>query len=136
MICGSMTFSKEMSATKKKLEKLGHKVSLPYDIDVHLKDDTFIDDLEKDFEHCVKLEVLRKCFEQVAQNQAILVLNYPKNGVKGYIGTSSLMEIGLAYYLRKKIFLMYDTPTPDQARWAHEVRITQPVIINGDLGKI
>lgn len=133
MICGSMTFSRQMVQVKKKLEKLGHEVSLPCDIEIHLDNPDFINDFEKNHRHAVKTDIMRKCFQLVAENDAILVLNYPKNGIRGYIGTSSLMEIGLAHYLGKKIFLLNETPPATKVRWAHEVRIMQPVILNGDL---
>ena len=136
MICGSMTFSKQMVQVKKKLEKLDHIVSLPRDIEIHLDNPSFIDDFEKNHHHAVKTDIMRKCFQLVAENEAILVLNYPKNGVRGYIGTSSLMEIGLAHYLGKKIFLLNEVPQPLKARWAHEVRIIQPVILHGNLETI
>jgi hypothetical protein len=79
---------------------------------------------------------MRKCFREIEESDAILVLNYPKNGIQGYIGTASLMEIGLAYHLGKKIFLLNPLPHSSEQRWAHEVRIIQPTILNGDFTKI
>ena len=136
MICGSMTFSKEMIKAKNKLEEMGHDVRVPCDIDVHLDDEDFIDDLEKDFEHCVENEVMKKCFSKVEESDAILVLNYEKNNISGYIGTSTLMEMGLAYYFDKRIFLLFSPPQYSKHRWAHEVRVFQPEILNGDLEKL
>jgi hypothetical protein len=52
------------------------------------------------------------------------------------MGASVLMEIGLAYYLKKKIFLLYPPPPLDVAKYSHEVLIMQPIILNGDLSKI
>ena len=52
--------------------------------------------------------------------------------MSGYVGTSSLMEMGLAYYLGKKIYLLNELPSPETARWAHEVLSFQPTILNGD----
>jgi len=46
------------------------------------------------------------------------------------------MEMGLAYYLRKKIFLLYPPPPVKQEKYTHEVLIMQPVILDGDLDKI
>ncbi len=74
--------------------------------------------------------------DDIARSDAILALNHPKNGVNGYVGTSELIEMGLAYYLGKRTFLLHPTPSPSEARWAHEVRIMQPVMINGDFGLI
>ena len=109
---------------------------MPCDTDVHLDDSNFIDDLDKDYEHCVKNKVMEKCFDLIADSDAILILNYPKNGISGYVGTSTLMEIGLARYLGKKIFVLNELPDYNQHRWVHEVRIMQPIILNGDFGKV
>jgi hypothetical protein len=136
MICGSMTFSREMIDVKEKLEGLGHSVTVPCDVDAHLDDENLIDDLDADYEHCMKNDILKASMGDIARSDAILVLNHPKNGVKGYVGTSGLIEMGLAYYLGKRIFLLYPAPSPSEARWAHEVRIMQPVVINGDFGMI
>lgn len=136
MICGSMTFSKEMVDAKNKLNELGHPAKVPCDTDLHIKDTEFIDDLDADYEHCVKNNIMKTSMDDIAESDAILVINYPKNGVNGYIGTSTLMETGLAYYLGKKIFLMFPTPLPSEARWAHEIKIFQPKVINGDFSLI
>lgn len=136
MICWSMTFAKEMTDTKRKLEDLGHSVFVPSDIESYLKDPSLIDNLEENYKHTIEKDVLRNCFNLVAKSDAILVLNYAKNKIKGYVGTSALMEIGLAYYFGKKIFLLNPMPKPKDARWAHELAIIQPVVINGDLAKI
>ncbi len=136
MICGSMTFADKIMALKAGLEKLGHTVSVPVDADTHSSDPSLIDDLDRDYEHCVENDVMRKCMNVLANNDAVLVANYPKNGVNGYIGTSTLMELGLAHYLNKKIFLLYPTPHYKEARWAHEVRIFKPTVLNGDINAI
>ncbi|MBL7206631.1 MAG: hypothetical protein ISS36_03465 [Candidatus Aenigmarchaeota archaeon] len=136
MICGSMSFAKEMMEAKKKLESMGHEALLPCDIDLHLEDSEFIDDLDKDFEHCIENQVMETCFGFIEKSDAIVVLNHPKNDIDGYIGTSTMMEIGLARYLNKKIFILNNLPDYKDHRWVHEVRIMQPVMLEGDLNKI
>ena len=136
MICGSMTFAKEMLETEKKLEKLGHDAEIPCDTEEHVNDPEFTDDLEKDHKHCVENQIMEKCFKKVEENDAILVLNYPKNGIESYIGTASLMEMDLARHFGKKIFLLNEPPHHSQHIWVHEVRILQPIIIKGNFEKI
>jgi hypothetical protein len=136
MICGSMSFAKKMAETKKSLEKLGHKVFLPIDIGIHLSDSSFSENLDADYRHCVENNTIKKCFDLIAKSDGILVLNLNKNGKEGYIGTSGLMEIGLAHYLGKKIFLLNKLPSYHNARWAHEISIMKPVILDGDFGKV
>ncbi len=136
MVIGSMTFAKEMLQAKQELERLGLKAEIPFDVEHHIKDEGAIDDLERNFRYCVENDVVHKGFQQVADADAVLVLNYPKNGISGYIGTSALMEMAIAYWLRKKIFLLHAPPSDRVHRWAHEVKIMQPIILYGNLSKI
>ena len=136
MICGSMAFASEMLSTKAKLEKLGHIVWVPEDTDVHIKNQEFVDDLEGNIKYAAETNIMKRCFDLVAKSDAILVLNLKRKGIDGYIGTSALMEIGLAYYLGKKIFLYNSIPHYNDVRWAHEITIMRPSIINGDINKI
>ena len=132
MICGSMHFAKEMLQAQKILEELGHHVRVPSDVYECLENP----ELNMDFDYCVKTEIDKKDFQQVADSEAILVLNYPKNGIDGYIGGATLMDIGIARHLGKRIFLLHDIPSENVLRYALEVRITNPTILNGDLKKI
>lgn len=135
-LSGSMKFAREMTETRDKLRVLGHDAVIPFGTEHHLKDAEFVDNLEDNMAWCIKHDVMRKCFEEVAGSDAILVLNYKRRGIDGNIGISALMEMGIAHYLRKKIFLLFPIPHFREHRWAHEVMIMQPVILNGDLKKI
>jgi len=135
-ICGSLTFANNMIEVKQKLEKLGHQVNLPPDTEIVVGGKLDHNDLEADFEHCVENDILKKHFANIERSDAVLILNYDKNGIKGYVGTSTFMEIGLAYFLNKKIFLLNLLPHHSEHRWVHEVRIINPVILNGNLSKI
>jgi len=132
MICGSMHFAKEMLEAQKSLQGLGHDAKIPSDTLECLENP----ELNMDFDYCVRTQIDKKDFQQVADSDAILVLNYPKNGIKGYIGGATLMEIGLARHLGKKIFLLHDIPSEDELRYALEVRLTSPVVLGGDIKKI
>ena len=126
-----MCFAKEMLETKKQLETLSHQVSVPYDINDHLKDPTLRNNTERDRVHSIGIDIYRKCFEILANNEAILVLNINQRGVDGYIGAAVLMEIGLAYYLNKKIFLL--NPVSPKERYREDVIILGAIVLNGDL---
>ena len=131
-ICGSMYFAKEMLEAKKKLEEMGHMISVPSDIYKCLKNP----DLSMDLEHCLRTNVQKECFDSIVKNDAILVLNYDKNGIKNYIGGATLMEIGIAQALNKKIFLLYPPPKIEDQRHSLEVQLAKPIILNGELSKI
>lgn len=136
MVIGSMTFAKEMLQTKESLERLGYVADIPFDVEFHLNDERVIDDLEKNFQYCREHDVIWKGFQQVADADAVLVLNLPKNGIPGYIGTSAFMEMGVAHWLRKKIFLLYEPPDQNEYRWAHEAKIMATKVLGGDLAQI
>jgi len=136
-ICGSMHFSKEMLEAQKKLKELGHIAEVPCDTKEFAENhEMTTDDHEKNYKWCIDNDIIRKSFDSIAESDAILLLNYPKNGIYGYIGASGLMEAGLAYYLKKKIFLLFPPPPPQEVKSSHEILIMQPVILNGDLSLI
>ena len=132
VICGSMAFAKEMLETKKSLEDAGHEALIPSDTEDCVKNP----ELNSDLEHCIRTQIDKECFDKIERSDAILVLNYPKNGIDRYVGGATLMEIGLARHLDKKIFLLYDIPREDQLRYALEIKITEPTILNGNLSRI
>lgn len=136
VICGSMKFAKEMLEAKSKLEDMGHEVDIPCDAQQVADGLHDHDNLEADYKHCIENDIMRKCFNMIEESDAILVLNYPRNGVKGHVGAASLMEIGIAYHLGKKIFLLNPPPTVKEARYSHEIRIMEPIVLNGNLKRM
>jgi len=131
VICGSMYFAKEMLEVKAQLEEMGHFVFVPSDIDDCVKNP----ELSMDMKHCLRTNVQKECFDKVAESDAILVLNYKRNGVKGYVGGATLMEIGIAQCLDKKI-LLYPPPKIEDLRYSLEIQLAKPRILNGDLDLI
>lgn len=136
MISGSMAFAKEMLTTKETLEKMGHEVGLPFETEVHIENPAFVDDLANNLQYCIDNDVIHHSFDFIEKADAVVVVNYPRKGINGYIGTSTLMEIAIAYHFRKKIFLLFPIPHFNEVRWAHELVIMQPTILNGDLSKV
>jgi len=62
------------------------------------------------------------------------VLNYDRKGINNYIGGNTLIEIGYAHILHKKIFLL--NPIPEIEFYKSEIEAVRPVILNGDISKI
>lgn len=136
MICGSMKYVKEMVKLEQELKALDHNVVLPIGFEKNLEIPNFTDNLEEDLEYCIREDIMRKNFNQISKQDAILVVNKSKHGIDGYLGTAVLMELAIAYFLKKKIFLLHDIPHFNEHRWAHEVTIMQPTILKGDILKI
>ena len=131
-----MKFVHDMVETKAELDKLGHEAFVPHGSEPHLTDSDFVENLDDNLTFCIENNVMKRNFDLVGESDAILVLNKQRNNINGYIGVSALMEMAVAHHLDKKIFLLNDVPDHNQHRWAQEVRIMQPVIINGDLIKV
>lgn len=130
-VCGSMAFHKSLIEIKNRLEELGHEVFLPHTEyqDFH---ELRKNDAEKWFN--LKPQFIKEHFENIKKSDAILVLNYDKNGVKNYIGGSSFLEMGIAFDLNKRIFLL--NPAPNNMPYTEEIEVIKPVIINEDFTKI
>ncbi len=131
-LCGSMYFSREMLGAKAKLEGMGHIVSVPSDINDCAKNP----ELSMDMEHCLRTNVQEECFKSIAESDAILVLNHKRNGIEGYIGGATLMEIGIAQHLKKKFFLLYPPAKIEDQRYSLEVQLAKPIILNGNINLV
>ncbi len=131
-ICGSMVFAQQMLDVQKQLVELGHETIVP--IDTH--DCLAKPELQVDLDWCTSQNLDKDHFNKIADSDAVLILNYPKNNIKGYIGGSSLMELAVARHLDKKIFILHDLPNEDDLRYVLEIKTMKPIILNGDLTKI
>lgn len=134
MICASVSFAAEMLKAKKILENNGHTVLLTGDVAYHIEHPQTKLDFKAELKFAVEKNVLDEGFKKIAESDAILVLNYPKNEIKGYLGTAVLMEMALAYYLKKKIFLLNEIDKSQ--RYALEVQLINPTVIGGDFNRI
>jgi len=136
VVGGSMTFAKEQIEAKKSLESRGYDVLITDDIEEFLGDLSVKTKMgfEDEVELCRKYDVIRTFFNKIAEADAMLVINGKKKGIEGYLGTSVLMEIGLAYYLNKKIYLV--NPVDRCQSYAPEVAAMDPIIIGSDFGLV
>jgi predicted RNA-binding protein with PUA domain len=128
-ICGSMSFGKEMIETQRKLEEMGHIVIIPENTHAYANGTINIENkLEK-----MKLDVIRKYYNEIKESDAILVLNYTKNGIENYVGGNSLIEMAFAHVLDKKIFLLNPIP---HMNYSDEIESFFPIVLNGKIENI
>lgn len=142
-LCASIAFYDQMIEVQKKLEQLGHEVKLPpsefkdqngsviTEKEFYAKRKTETDDTSWVWDE--KEKAMRLHFQKVEWSDAILVLNYDKNGIANYIGGNTLLEMGLAFYLGKKIFLFNGIPA---ISYKEEILGLKPIVIGQDLTKI
>lgn len=80
-----------------------------------------------------KTQLIIDYFNLIVNSDIVLVANYTKRGIDGYIGANTLMEIGMALYHNKLIYLMNDVP---DMQYKEEILACNPIILKGDLNKI
>lgn len=142
-ICGSIAFYDEMLEIKNKLEELGHQIKLPpFEVKdefgnmISVKDYYSIRKSETSELSWIwdrKEEAMRLHFQKIERSDAVLILNYDKNNIVNYIGANTLLEMGLAFYLNKKIFLLNNIP---EINYKEEILGMKVIVINQDLAKI
>jgi hypothetical protein len=75
-------------------------------------------------------------YDNIAYSDAILVTNFDKGWIVGYIGWATLVDMWVACYLRKKIFILNDIPSEEAIRYVQEIKLMNPIIINNNLSLI
>lgn len=145
-----MVFYKEMKEAQAALESQGHEVRVPL-LDNELPPEfgggrtlafgAYIEE-KGGIEHFAegdpiwdfKAAAINDHFSKVEWSDAILVVNHNKRGVSGYIGGNTLMEMGLAFYLKKPIYLL--NPVSSELLYKQEVMGMKPIMLDGDISKI
>ena len=149
-ICGSIGFYKEMEEARDELVKLGYEVKIPElaleapaefggDKKVYfgkyIEENGGIDAFPAGHEIWNHKEgAIRDHYEKIDWADAILVVNEEKRGIAGYIGGNTLIEIGVAFYLRKTIFIM--NPVSSELSYKQEILGMKPLMLDGDLTRI
>jgi hypothetical protein len=143
VVSGSIAFHERMIEIKKNLESLGHQVKLPPS-EVEDENGQMIpakeyyskrksDNGDEGWIWDRMGEAMKLHFKKIEWGDAILVLNYDKNDIPNYIGPSAFLEMGTAFYLEKKIFLLNGIP---EMNYKEEILGMNPMLIDNDLQKI
>ena len=131
IVC-SKRFFDQIPKIQKKLEDLGHELTFPNTYPATDVEDKYRQLSKEEIEKW-RAEMFRMSLDSVIKNDAVLVLNFEKDGVKSYIGGSTFMEMYDAYRMGKKIFLYNEIP---EGILADEIEGFGPTVINGDLNRI
>ncbi len=149
-ICGSIAFYTEMEKVRDELVKYGHEVVVPelahevphdfggenkINFSEYIEKNGGLDNFSK--EHKVfqlKRDAIRDHFKKIEWADSIFVSNYEKRKISGYIGGNTLIEIGVAFYLNKKIFIL--NPISSELLYKIEILGMAPTIIDGDLSLV
>lgn len=131
-ICASKYNYSHIANIKKALEKMGHEITVPNSYDEPMKE-LEIKKLGHEEHANWKGSMIRLQKEKVLANDAVLVLNFEKNGAQNYIGGATFLEIYQAFDSRRKVYLYNPIP---ECNFKDELIGMGVVVINGDLSKV
>ncbi|OIO46532.1 MAG: hypothetical protein AUJ31_01540 [Parcubacteria group bacterium CG1_02_39_15] len=120
-IVGNMSFLEKFREAKEFLEKQGHKIIVPEK-----------DPMPEPIPPSVKKKAMEKFNENLKKSDAILVMNYTKDEKENHIGANTLMEMGMAFIIQKKIFVL--NPSPEFCK--DELEAIEVQFLDGDLSRI
>ena len=87
---------------------------------------------EKDLH--IKVKRAEGHFDEIKKGDAILIVNDDKPDQPRYLGPNTVMEWGLAYHLKKPVFILNGVSKDHNAY--EEVYSMSAAVLDGDLGKI
>jgi len=138
-ICGSLDFTEEIRTLADALEARGFEVEIPPTSRLILEGELTVEQIKAEkatgtfSERATKVDAIRRYWKIIQRADAVLIANYDKKGVKGYVGGNTFLEVGFAHVLNKQIYLL--NPIPEMM-YTDEIKTMQPVVINGDISKI
>jgi hypothetical protein len=135
VICSSANFYKQAVALQAKLSARGYKIVIPHNAEVMKRRNDFDAShyrtwLTDPGAYPEKTALMQKHFAAIAAGDAVLVVNETKHGAANYIGGNVLMEMALAFYLQKPIYLLHEIPK--ESAFLEEIIGLNPIALHGD----
>ena len=134
VICSSANFYEHVAQIEDELAVMGIQVVIPKSARV-MKDagdftlrKTWYDNPE---DYALKADFIRSHFDLITAGDAVLVVNDEKHDKPGYIGPNVLMEMSLAWYQRKPIYLL--NSFPEDSPFEEELKGMSPICLAGDI---
>jgi len=131
-ICCSKYLYHNIPKIKEELEKAGHEITLPNSYESPFKEEE-IKLIGKEEHSKWKGDMIKLQDNKVRKNDAVLILNFEKNGQPNYIGGATFLELFRAWELGKKLYLF--NPIPENIL-KDEICGFNPIILKGNLSLI
>lgn len=104
-ICGSMKFFGEMTTLSQRLGLMGFDVHLPTQEEIEFHSMTPAEKIR------AKKQYIQEHKDRIRISDYVVIANYSKNGVNGYVGPNTLIEIAFSDAFDKPIFIL-EEPGP------------------------
>ena len=123
-IHASLDFRDELISAKRILEQHGIEVVLP-DLTPyqHIRDENG----DEESFTAIKHRLTRENMLNIRRSDCVLILNYDHRGVKNYVGGNSFVEMVIAFYLGRTIYLLNDVP--EGMPYSEEMKAFYPIVI-------
>ncbi len=136
VLCSSASFFKQLVDLQVYLEKQGFQVIIPAgaeqmkqanNYDVGFIKTWFTN--SKDYHK--KTTLIQSHNVQLEKGDVVLVVNYQNDGIDNYIGGATLMEMAVAFYLHKPIFILNEIP--QKSPLLEEIIALNPIVLHGQI---
>lgn len=128
LICSKVFYDK-IPPIKEALEQMGHEITLPNAYDDSGTEARYRETGQK--EHAEwKASMLKHSENVIKSIDAVLVLNFEKNGQENYIGGATFLEMYDAFRLGKKIYMYNDIP---DGMLKDEIEGFEPILLHQNL---
>jgi hypothetical protein len=133
VVAGSMQLADQQYTICEELKAMGHQAVMTKSGPSFLgKSDSEKEKLKLDEKY--NHNAIKEFWKLMEDANALLVVNHDKHGIKNYLGGNTLLDMGHAYALNQKIYLL--NPIPKMPYYQTEIIAMQPIVLNGDLTKI
>lgn len=128
-VCGSMSFMSEMEKLADGLQAVGHFCFLP------IREEEALDwnSLSQDDRLALKRHFIKSHLHKIQKADGVLLANFTKHGIDGYIGANTLMEAAFSYAFGKPVFALFEIgPQSCQI----EIQSIVTAVLKGDLRQL
>ncbi len=149
-LCGSIAFYADMESVRDMLIARGHEVRIPelaleapaefgggkkVYFGQYIEEQGGIDAFPPGHDiWSLKEGAIKDHFQKIEWCDAIVVVNPEKRGVPGYVGGNTLIEIGVAFFLKKGIYIL--NPVSSMLSYKQEILAMKPMVLEGDVSRI
>jgi hypothetical protein len=128
-ICGSMAFLDQFEALAAALRADGFTVCTPVREEAGARWEEMV------FEHAVALKAgyVSGYLEEIRSSALVLIANYAKGDVAGYVGANSLIEAAFGFALGKPVVFLFE---PGEQPCRLEALALMRSCLNGDISNL
>lgn len=139
VICSSASFYEVVIELSYEIEELNIDVILPktarkMKIEGQKNSEAITNWPDSSIGYHGKALLIREHFNEITNCDAILVTNYEKHGKQNYIGPNVLMEMAIAFFLNKTIYIL--NYPPDDSPLIDEILGLEPVFLKGSIQRL